>query len=316
MDIVYRKFQPNEGLEEIQAEIFVTAQNRIPDRDYPVPPKDEVVKQIKERNENDPPDVNAFRYALTSDGKPLAYVQSHFMNRFNATEISYPHAMDECPPEVQDKLFKEVLNYIVDRDKDKGDNHQIIAGGVYQSKRKAEITFLKSNGFKVDRKYITYRYNPENLEFKGEEKYTLRKGDLTNETDLTALIELGRVDETALEAFPEEEQLKRYYGNIQNRPLKTLLIFENELIVAAGAIRAEEGQNPMVQFTFYRPGYEPAWKLLVTKIAKQAYEITQKHLSGTYEADSGTEFNMVQELEKSGHVKFISKSYRFHLPKE
>ncbi|MHA2095625.1 MAG: hypothetical protein ACW98F_13475 [Candidatus Hodarchaeales archaeon] len=315
MEVEYRKYQPNEGLEEIQAEIFVNAQTRIPDRAYPVPSVEEVVQQIKERNKNDPPDVNAIRYALTTDGKPLAYVQSHITNRYNATEVSFPHAMENCPPEVQDKLFKELVDYVADRDKDKGDDHQIIAGGVYRSDRKQEIDFLKSNGFKVDRKFITYQYKSDTLVFEGEDKFTLQKGDLTDETDLAALFELGRVDETALEAFPKEEQLKRYYENIQRYPLKVVLIFEDELIVAAGAIRAEENQNPSVQFTFYRPGHESAWKRLLIHISKKAFDITQKHLSGTYEADSGAEFNMVQELEKSGHVKFVSKSYRFHLPK-
>ena len=76
MEVKYRKYQPNEGLEEIQAEIFVNAQARIPDRDNPVPSVEEVVQQINERNKNDPPDVNAIRYALTTDGKPLAYVIS------------------------------------------------------------------------------------------------------------------------------------------------------------------------------------------------------------------------------------------------
>jgi hypothetical protein len=315
MDVQYRKYQPNEGLEEKQAEIYVNAQSRIPDRAYPVPSVEEVVQQIKTRNETEAPDVNAIRYALTKDGKPLAYVQSHYANRYNATEISFPHAMENCPPEVQNKLFKDVLEYIVDRDKDKGDDHQIIVGGIYQSQRKAEIDFLQTHGFKVDRKYITYRHISGSLEVQGEDKFTLRKGDLTDEKDLAFLIELGKVDETAIAAFPKEEQLKRYYENIQNRPLKVILIFEDDLIVAAGAIRAEEDQDPSVQFTFYRPGHEAAWKLLMTKIAKKAFDITKKHLAGTYESDSGTEFNMVQELEKSGHVKFVSKSYRFNLPK-
>jgi hypothetical protein len=316
MEVEYRKFQPNEGLEELQAEIYVNGLTRIPDLEYPVPPVEEVVQQIKERNENDPPDINAMRYALTKDGKPLAYVQSHVANRLNATEISYPHAMENCPPEVQNQLFTDVLEYIKERDKDKGEDHIIIAGGVYNSKRKTEIEFLKSHGFKVDRKYITYRYKPDPIEFEGEEKFTVRKGDLNNKDDFATLMDLGQVDETAVAAFPKEENLKRFYENIQNRPLKVIMIFEEDLIVASGAIRAEEGQNPTVQYTFYRPGYEPAWKLLMTKIAKKAYDITKKHLSGTYEADSGTEFNMVQELEESGHVNFVSKSYRFSLSNE
>ncbi|PWI47817.1 hypothetical protein CEE45_09910 [Candidatus Heimdallarchaeota archaeon B3_Heim] len=315
MEVEYRKFQPNEGLEEIQAEIYVNAQKRIPDRDYPVPTVEEVVQQIKTRNETDAPDVNAIRYALTKDSKPLAYVQSHITNRYNATEVSFPHAMENCPTEVQDKLFQDVVDYVVDRDKDKGPDHQIIAGGIYRSKMKQEIAFLKSHNFVVNRKYLTYRYNTGSLELEGEEKFTVRKGDLTDETDLAALMEVGRLDETALEAFPKEEQLKRYYENIQRNPLKIILVFEGDLIVAAGAIRAEENQDPSVQLTFYRPGKESAWKLLMTKISKEAFDITQKHLSATYEADSGTEFEMVQELEKSGHIDFVSKSYRFNLPK-
>ena len=315
MEVEYRKFQPNEGLEEIQAEIFVNAQKRVPNRDYPVPTVEEVVQQIKTRNENDAPDVNAIRYAFTKDGTPLTYVQSHYMNRYNATEVSFPHAMENCPTEVQDKLFQDVVDYVVDRDKDKGVDHQVIAGGVYQSKMKQEIVFLKSHDFKVDRKYLTYRYNIGSLELEGEEKFTIRKGDLTDETDMAALMELGRLDETALEAFPKEEQLKRYYENIKRNPLEMILIFEDDLIVAAGAIRAQENQNPSVQFTFYRPGKELAWKLLVINISKKAFDLTQKHLSATYEADSGIEFEMVQELEKSGHANFVSKSYRFHLSK-
>ncbi|UCE12207.1 MAG: hypothetical protein JSV04_08365 [Candidatus Heimdallarchaeota archaeon] len=315
MNINYRKYEPNQGLEEIQAEIWLNAQQRFGDSYYSLPSLDRVIQQIKTRNETDKPDENGMLYAFTEDGKPLAYVQSHMASRFNATEISFPWAVEDCPREVQDKLFNKIFNYISERDKNMGDDHQIIVGGGIRADWKHGTEFLKSHGFEPTTTYLTYKYNIESFELEDKEKFTLKKGDLTNEQDLTSLMDLGMVDETALLAFGNEETLKNYYKRIQEFPLKVLLIFEKDLIVAAGAVRIEENRDPTVQFTFYRPGHEPAWHLLMIKISKMAFDKTQRSLLCTYEDGPTKEFEMVRDLEKAGHAESVSKSYRFTFSK-
>ena len=61
MDVKYTIWEPDKGLEEIQAEIFSHASG-IPER----------AELIRRRNMQRAPEMT--RYALTEDGKPLAYV--------------------------------------------------------------------------------------------------------------------------------------------------------------------------------------------------------------------------------------------------
>lgn len=316
LNVIYKNYQPDQGLEEIQAKIWLNARLRLGEMDYPLPSLEEVVQQIKERHENEKPDVNGIKYAFDENEKPLAYIQSRYSPLFKVTEVSYPWATKDCPGKVQDELFSNMVKYLVNRDKDKGDDNRIVAGGGFRSDWEQEISFLKSHEFEIAQTYVACRYNVSSLQPPEKEKFVICKGDLTDPDDLADLIELGKLDETAVAAFPTEDRLKNYYERIKDNPLEVELIYEDDVIVAAGAVRIQENRDPSIQFTFYRPGHELAWKHLMVDLTRIGYQETKRYLLATYEDGDTMEFQMVKELEKDGFVEFLSKSYQFELSKE
>jgi len=65
MNVNYRFYEPNKGLEEFQAKIFNQANNRAV-----------TAKEIRKRYEEEKIDPKTVRYAFSNDNKPLAYVQA------------------------------------------------------------------------------------------------------------------------------------------------------------------------------------------------------------------------------------------------
>ena len=316
LNVTYENYLPKQGLEESQAKIWLDAQHRLGDSVFPLPKLEEVIQQVKERHETEKPEAEGIRYAYSEERDLLAYVQSRDAPYFNATEVSFPWATEECPRKVQDRLFSDMVKYIINRNKERGDNNRILAGGGYISKWENEINFLKSHGFEVVTTFVTYRYGSSSFQPPEKEKFVIRKGVLTNSDDLASLMEIGRVDETALAAFDSEDSMKGYYERIKDNPLKVVLIYEADVIVAAGAVRIDENRGPSIQFTFYRPGHELAWKHLMVKLVEIGFQKTNRYLLATYEDGETKEFGMVKELEKDGFVEFLTKSYQFGLSKE
>jgi hypothetical protein len=229
----------------------------------------------------------------------------------NMTEISFPWGVENCPREVQRKLFQEMKEYISQRDK--GSERRFVVGGYIDSNWPNEVKLIESNGFKQDRVLINYRYNSDKLRYRSSENFEVVEGDYDNKKHLAALIDLGLVDETAGAAFPTEEQVRGEYQRIQEYPLKTRLVFKDNLIVAAGAVRLEQDRNPSIQFTFYRPGHDNAWKCLMIELAKVCSAESSKPLICYYEDDT-TELGLVRDLEEEGYATRGSKRMTYHLP--
>ena len=88
---VYRNWEQDQGLEDIQAKIYTEAASLPASAD-----------EIRERNIRR--DSQMTRYALTEDGKPLAYVTARDSgSEPGRTYIGYPWAMPNCPKEVQER---------------------------------------------------------------------------------------------------------------------------------------------------------------------------------------------------------------------
>ncbi|MHA2296354.1 MAG: hypothetical protein ACXAEU_11955 [Candidatus Hodarchaeales archaeon] len=105
MKVIYRYYESDKGLEEIQAKIYNYELKRSPKSN-----DDEVTAEsIKQRFIDEKKDPKFVRYAFTEDGNPLAYIQASI--RAKQTFIGYPWSMDSCPAEVQDKLYSEMLAY-------------------------------------------------------------------------------------------------------------------------------------------------------------------------------------------------------------
>lgn len=97
-------YKPDQGFEEKQAHIYNSMV-----REYG---GDETTAQkIKDRIKRDKPDDIDIRFALKED-EGRAYIQYRSYPKSKDLWIGYPWSVPGTPPEIQDKLFDDLLEYI------------------------------------------------------------------------------------------------------------------------------------------------------------------------------------------------------------
>jgi hypothetical protein len=107
MEINYKNYEPNQGLEEIQAKLYSMNNNR------------EVKgEDIQKRFEEEKIDPKSVLYAFTENNEPLGYVQARDYPQLGQIHMGRPWTTPECPEEVKDKLFNELFSYMVSRKSD------------------------------------------------------------------------------------------------------------------------------------------------------------------------------------------------------
>ncbi|UYP44221.1 hypothetical protein NEF87_000506 [Candidatus Lokiarchaeum ossiferum] len=262
MEVKYRFYEPNQGLEEIQGKIYSQANNRIV-----------TGKEIQERFEREKIDPKTVRYAFTKDNKPLAYIQARDYENVGEVHIGRVWAMPECPEEIKTTMFDDLLTYMKGRKSDlrlkfntTGDPEQ--------------IKFAEERGFKLDQKVIRFTIDRESIAKFDTSKlnYSLRRATMDDFEEIKKcyLKALGHVGRTVNEqlanffktqietgfmslAFEGEEMIgvigcrvpdlttdKDRPKNLGIQPLFTLLKKENALPVlmnAALEIAAQEKWN-------------------------------------------------------------------------
>jgi hypothetical protein len=272
MKVVYKNWEQNQGLEEIQAKIY-TEVSGLPTR--------ATAEEITERNNNRGPDMT--RYALTESGEPLAYITSNIDDDepWEAL-IGYPWAMSECPQEVQEKLFNEQMSYL----KGKAGIQKLITAIILSSKiSDKQFQFFIDKDFSVDE--VVYLYNKD-LEIEEVSKWELDENAkqltsrLATKDDLELLFEIHKADAELSRELTEEEEMKNYY---QSRVLEdghAILLFDGDKVVAAsaplrftgrGVYISEDEEVIIMRFTAIRPEYPFAWKRLAVEIAKECVKI-------------------------------------------
>ena len=105
MKVVYCDYEPNKGLEEIQAQIYNTATKGSGELQV-------TAEKILQRYEEEEPDPKGIKYALKEDGTPLAYIQTRISTGPDRWWIGYPWTMPDCAIEVQETHFSKVYTYI------------------------------------------------------------------------------------------------------------------------------------------------------------------------------------------------------------
>ncbi|MDH4213449.1 MAG: hypothetical protein OEV85_05975 [Candidatus Thorarchaeota archaeon] len=270
MKVEYKKWESGQGLEEIQAQIY-TEVSGLPAR----------AEQIGPRNDNR--GKEATRYALTEDGKPLAYVTSET----DSDEpwrgfIGYPWSLKDCPREVKDKLFDDLLNHIYSIDGVKQVRTAVVVG----SKTKNEqIDYFKEKGFVETERYYTYSKDldiEKSAAIDVKKKFEGKEAELTSriatEDDIPALVELCLVDSSIRGAFPTEEAFSAYFKDRVLKDGHCVMLFDGDKLVAASAplkfapdgniLKGDEGRY-ILRFTASRPGYEFSWNRLAIEVAKE-----------------------------------------------
>ncbi|MFW9767298.1 MAG: hypothetical protein ACFFEM_00650 [Candidatus Thorarchaeota archaeon] len=265
MNIVYKKWNPDDGLEEVQAKIY-TEVSGLPAR----------AEEIKPRNIQRGEDST--RYALTKDGEPLAYVTS-WIDDENPTEggIGYPWSMKGCPEDAKLKIFDELFTHLKKEKKLKEINTGIVLGS---KMAKDQYKFFKERGFEEYER--AYRYTKDlDVEklasTKLEGKEAKLKSKIATKDDVDALIEVSKSDPQLSRAFPDEEQWRNYFENRVMAQGNAIMLLDGDKVVAAsaalklkpdGVFLFGEDERILMRFTAIRPRYRYAWKRLAVEIAK------------------------------------------------
>ena len=256
MGINYRTYEPNQGLEEFQAKLYNQANNR-----------NVTAKEIQERYEREKIDPKTVRYAFTKDEKPLAYVQARDYPAVGETHIGYPWTMPDCPPEVKNKLYDDLLAYVKTRKTDLKLKMNVQAD---------RVDFAKQRGFKEEQKFIRYKikfdtlknYNPS------DSKYVLRKAA---EDELEA-IKKGYIEAYNLTNPAEIERLTNYTKD-RFKENHLIVATYNNAIIGGTAPFIEEGEpNPenigalRLRFLFTIKGHE----ISIPELFKKSMELSHE----------------------------------------
>ncbi len=265
MKVIFRDYEPNQGLEEQQARIYTEVSGLPAD-----------AEEIKRRFKGEKRDPKSARYVLTEDGKLLAYVQtSKWAARPGTYIISFPWALPECPPEAQEKIFDDLLTWLKDTI-----HPQVLAGEVVFDTATTDnrITFFQRKGF-VEKEHLYVNSVDFNLkdvcnwEMTDEiASYTCRLG--TTE-DLDQIIEVCHADNYMRDVFPSVEEAKYHIENTFLKNDHNKLILKDDQMVSAGLpyrSKLTRGKNKGLEIisltSATRLNHPQAWKRLVIEVAK------------------------------------------------
>jgi hypothetical protein len=265
MKVIYRHYEPDQGLEDIQARIYNEEHGRSPKSAF----REVTAEQIKQRFVAEEKDPKWVRYALKEDGSPMSYIQTSFSENPARTWIGYPWAMEDCPVEVQEKLYEEMLEYV----KDKYPDNEIVMGYLTETWKK-QVTYAESKGFTISDKADFYALNTNtskvSREIETDQEYIVRMGD---QDDVDILIELCKADPRLERAFPDDEAWVAYFKDRVLPEGHAILLFKDEQLVCAGApLKGFTEEGIIVRFTAIRPGFQDAWKELIREIALHCKE--------------------------------------------
>lgn len=270
MKVQYKNWESGKGLDEIQAKIY-TEVSGLPARAEQIGPR------------NDDRGADATRYALAEDGKPLAYVTSSV-----STDepwrgfIGYPWSLEDCPAEVKDKMFDELLDHLYSKDGIKLIRTAVVIGS---KTKKEQIKYFKKKGFVEAFRYYTYTKDldiEKSAEIDVKKKFEGKEAALTSkiatEKDIPALVELCLADPRLRRAFPTEEAFTEYFKDRVLKDGHCVMLFDGDKLVVAtaplrfapdGNILTGDEDRYIMRFTAILPGYDYAWNRLAIELAKE-----------------------------------------------
>ncbi|MFX1506557.1 MAG: hypothetical protein ACFFDC_10620 [Promethearchaeota archaeon] len=288
MKIVYQNWEPKKGLEELQAKIY----NENNPSSQPV-----AAQQIIERYEREKIDPKTVCYALDEEGNPLAYIQARDYESVEETHLGYPWALENCPKEVQDRLFDDMLDYIKKREITK--KYAIRMNAAVDNKK--VMDFFKGKGLVEKTRGHRYEVDVNEVsksEYTGTE-FTTR---LATPDDVGLLVDLIKADGRYVGQFGSDKDIIDYFRDrvlkdAEEKGNKAVMVFKGDKLVMASAplvfkAPGEDEERLILRFHSFLPNNEAAYEPLIIEIAKVCvsnnYE-TDKPLS-SFIGDTDTEF--------------------------
>ncbi|MFX1507574.1 MAG: hypothetical protein ACFFDC_15930 [Promethearchaeota archaeon] len=273
MNLIYRHFEPDQGLEEQQAKVYTEVSGLPAD-----------AEEIKRRFKGEKRDPLSARYVLTDNNKLLAYVQaSKWAARPGTYIVSYPWAIPECPIKAQEKIFDELIRWLQDTI-----HPQIIASEVvFETPTTDErIAFFQKKGF-VEKEHL-YVYSIDfnlmdvsNWKMTDEmASYTCRSGTID---DLDQIIDVCHTDNYMRDVFPSVEEATYYIETVFLKDDRNKLILKDDNVVATGLpyrrklTRGKSKGREVIGLTSAtRLEHPQAWRRLLI-------EVTQECLKSNWE---------------------------------
>jgi len=253
MKVIYRTYEPDQGLEEIQATIYTSVTG------LPV-----TAREIRERYEEENIDPETVRYALGDDGKPLAYVQARDYEG-RETHVGYPHSLPGCPPEAREKIFDDLLDYLIRREK----KMEILMPVNVNDDDKMSLARRKGL---VEQSRL-YRFEFDVIKAsEARHSGTVYSSRLGRKKDLKKLVELGKQDRQFMSYFHGEAAVINYFRDKVLPDNHAVLVFKGDMLVCAAAPLIHEpddnaGEVLILRFHAFRYGHQAAWKTLIHGIA-------------------------------------------------
>lgn len=256
MEIKYVLWEPDKGLEDIQAKIFSEASG-LPER----------AEVIRERNLQKAPEM--VRFALTKDGEPLAYVSARDSgSEPGRTYIGYPWTLPDCPEDAQLKIFNEMMSYLESREETTSIGTTVIENSKLRDTQKE---FFSKHGFVEGDHVIQFRLPldvEETSKLTVSEKASVLKSKVATEKDMDHLVEIFKQDEGLLQQVSSDDAIKEYFTERVLKDGHAVLLFDGDTVVAATApLRFQpnnfrvfgDEERIIMRFTAIRPGYDFAW---------------------------------------------------------
>ncbi|MCP4761301.1 MAG: hypothetical protein GY870_05935 [archaeon] len=252
------------GLEEKQAYIYNKHLEKFPKTAFIAV----TAENIKKRLIFEKKDPKGILYALKEDGTPLSYIQTTINESPPKTWLGYPWAVEECPIEVQEKLYNDMLLYV----KKKYPDNEIVMGYLSESWYN-QIKFAKDKGYQQSDQASFYIIETEKIDFIPDSKYSSR---IANLDDLDILVELMKSDKDFEEEFSNDDEIVNYLKNRVFRDGGCVLVFKEEELVCSSAPLKGFYRGVMFRFTAIRPGFEDSWKNLVIEMGNQVKKMGWK----------------------------------------
>ncbi|MHA1673543.1 MAG: hypothetical protein ACTSYI_07935 [Promethearchaeota archaeon] len=162
MAFTYRNYEPNQGLEAIQARIFNQANV----------PRNVTAKEIQERFGTEKIDPKTVIYAFDEKNEPVAYIQARDYPGRKEVHLGYPWSLPNCPMDVKKKMYGDLLTYLKGRDSELNIRSNIANIPEFTS-------FVKDQGFIEDGSVVRFEVNLNSIAKAkanfADLPYTLRK---------------------------------------------------------------------------------------------------------------------------------------------
>ena len=266
MKVIYRHYEPDQNLEEIRAKIYTTASG--------LPASADLIR-LQAQNS----DPKLMQFAFTDKDEPLAYISASGSDSLPWTiGMGYPWALPGCPSNVQEKIFKDLVNYIKENKK----IQEIITGVTLTSKIADEhIRFFTKKGFTEKERVFLYALDYDVTEVSGwklTKELRAFRSQVATSKDIDRLIEVCLSDPNTRNAFPTPEAWESYFKDRVLKDGHAVMVLNGDQVVAASAplrfkpdgifLRGKE-ERTIMRFRAVRPGYRAAWKRLLIELAKE-----------------------------------------------